>query len=247
MALIPGDEDLLTSLYQNGNEKDCIKSGIIRQALLTGNTQTAIQVFNYEGTTTAMQQQFGMQLQLNDYVGAAATLQAIPLASAEDVVFAQVQSINLDRLTTGPSFELNAQREAFLTGVAEGNTSSREYAMALLSMLKGKEFYLEHTPVAGMTGQKEGTAPNPAKEMGRYMLKPNPTTGRLTVTLPAEAEATVSISVVSLSGAVEQSFHFMEGATTYDINLQGLPNGIYFVRIIEGAKMVGTEKVLLHR
>jgi hypothetical protein len=83
--------------------------------------------------------------------------------------------------------------------------------------------------------------------MGRYMLKPNPTTGRLTVTLPSEAESAVSISVVSLSGAVEQSFKFMEGATTYDINLQGLPNGIYFVRTIEGAKLLGTEKVFLHR
>ncbi|MBK8562899.1 MAG: T9SS type A sorting domain-containing protein [Saprospiraceae bacterium] len=246
LAQIPGDEDLLTSLYHKGNMKDCIKSGIIRQALLTGNTQPASQIFNYEGTTTAKRQQYGMQLQLNDYVGAAATLQAIPLASAEDVVFAQVQSINLDRLATGPSFELSAQREAFLTGIAEGNTSSREYAMALLSMLKGKEFYLEHTPVAGMAG-RENVAPPITKAAGHYLLKPNPTTGRLTVTLPTEAESAVSISVISLSGAVEKSFKFTEGAASYEINLQGLPNGIYFVRTVEGSKMIGTEKVLLSR
>jgi len=64
---------------------------------------------------------------------------------------------------------------------------------------------------------------------------PNPSKAEFAITMPDGAER---IEVTDLTGKVIQQITLKSGNTVYNLNLEGLSNGIYFVRIISSSGIV---------
>jgi hypothetical protein len=241
----PNDPVILGNYLLADEHRDWMVSWVIRQAIISDYYPTAEMILYQEGTTDALRKLYGLRLQRNDIQGANTLLLALPINNADDAAFSEVQKINIARLqTTGNEFSLSPEQDQYLNTVAAGFTSSKEYAMSLLSMLKDQVFVLEHTPLNGFGGivTPHSAAEIPAKPK-QFSVNPNPSTGKLNVNLSEEKEE-IQVLVYGIGSSTVKRFYFTKGKD-FQLDLSDLPAGLYFVKVNTGAELAGFEKIVL--
>lgn len=76
-----------------------------------------------------------------------------------------------------------------------------------------------------------------------FTLAPNPTTGMATLSIAA-SEADLPITVLNLQGQLVHAARMPKGHSQLDLDLSGLPAGIYFVRVQQADGLITTEKLV---
>jgi hypothetical protein len=115
--------------------------------------------------------------------------------------------------------------------------------MGLLNLLTGQEFTLEHSPIDFGGGRSAAPKEDLMEIQPGFSVRPNPSDGRLVVTLEKE-ENEVEVAVFSISSFPVKTFRFARG-DRFELDLQSLPNGVYYIRVKAGETRIGFEKVVL--
>jgi hypothetical protein len=81
-----------------------------------------------------------------------------------------------------------------------------------------------------------------------FIIFPNPTSGQANINLNLKARKEFEVVLFDPMGLMvlklpPQLYH--EGRQSIPLNLEGLPKGLYFVRIIENGKLLMTKKLVL--
>lgn len=73
-------------------------------------------------------------------------------------------------------------------------------------------------------------------------IYPNPNTGQFVVMLPAPAQPGARFRIADLAGRVVQESRAEPGATQQNIEAATLPDGLYFLQVLENGRVIGVEK-----
>ncbi len=75
-----------------------------------------------------------------------------------------------------------------------------------------------------------------------FLLYPNPTTGRLTLELPAPAAPGTTIRITEPNGRVALEVAAEVGGEQQQVQVGSLPTGMYFVHLLQAGRIVGAER-----
>ncbi len=247
LKVSPADLQLLSETLEKETEKEGIIAWFIRDAISSGKGSMAQAILNEENTTESKRLLYGLKIQLNDYAGAQSLLYTLPNKSQGEQWFRDVQEINLERLKNSATFKLSDNQNELLQKVAKSKSSERGYARALLSFLKGQQFY----PDIELPKQKSMTLDLPiipADKENNFSVTvhPNPSDGQVEVILKGEEIKDGEISIISMNGVVMKSLH-LQASNRQTIQLSDLANGIYFLRITSSGKVVERTKLVVSK
>jgi Secretion system C-terminal sorting domain len=98
-----------------------------------------------------------------------------------------------------------------------------------------------------------GVSPNSVERggpvaLGTMKLYPNPATHTLTLTIPANyPEQGLSLRITNLMGGTVYYAPLAGGLQSMDIPLAGIPGGVYMCSLLEGERLLETQKVIILR
>ena len=186
-------------------------------------------------------------MQLNDYAGAHSILNTLPSLTQDEQWFKSVQEINLERLQNPLNFILSASQDSLLNEVALSQSSERGYARALLSFLKGTQF----SPDYEVPQRNRSFRPNPPsfiqKDLDKVIIHPNPANSYVEVVLAEVQTVSTTIIISGLGGEILRTFQFDNGANRFNIPLEGLPPGMYFLQIKSPEKVIGRTRLVISK
>lgn len=243
----PNNTQLLNQVLQKEEEKENIVAWFVRDAINNGNVSVTETILAEEGTDNANRLRYGLRVQLNDYAGAHSILNTLPSLTQDEQWFKSVQEINLERLQNPLNFILSASQDSLLNEVAFSQSSERSYARALLSFLKGTQF----SPDFEVPQRNRSSRPNPPslikKDLNKVSIHPNPANSHVEVVLADVQAKPTDIIISGFSGKILRTFHFDNGAERYNIPLEGLPAGMYFLQIKSPEKVIGRTRLVVSR
>ncbi|TAK41780.1 MAG: T9SS type A sorting domain-containing protein [Saprospiraceae bacterium] len=211
--------------------------------MATGNVDTSQIILNEEGTYQAKQQLYGLKVQLNDYAGAQAFLNAFPTTTQDEQWFKSVQEINLARLQNPVNFTLSAVQDSLLQVVALSQSPERGYARSLLSFLKGQLFERDiELPDAFQNPGAPQFIKSPVAN--HVVAQPNPTTNLVQVAIQEFEEEAVDIILFDFGGKPVRQFSF-SGGNRFSLPLEDLPSGIYFLQAANSTRIIGRTKLVV--
>ncbi len=79
-----------------------------------------------------------------------------------------------------------------------------------------------------------------------FLLYPNPTTGRLTLELPAPAAPGTTIRITEPNGRIALEVAAEMGGEQQQVQVGSLPTGMYFVHLLQAGRVVGAERFVKH-
>ncbi len=74
---------------------------------------------------------------------------------------------------------------------------------------------------------------NPVAHVNDLLVYPNPVVSNTNIVLPGMAIATVNVDVIDLNGRIDRSFQYAPGAMQLQVDMSGLPTGLYSVRVYD--------------
>jgi hypothetical protein len=83
-----------------------------------------------------------------------------------------------------------------------------------------------------------------SSENGSMSIYPNPTTSNFTIKL-ADVSSNHRIALYNQLGEKIKEIKVVSELTT--VNVSGVPTGIYFVQITDGASVIGSQKVVVSK
>ena len=85
-------------------------------------------------------------------------------------------------------------------------------------------------------------------EEAEFGMYPNPATDQLTVEVPMQADADVTVSVLDPAGklAIQQHRTMSKGDNRMTLDVRALPNGVYFVQVRNGEQSF-TRKLVVNK
>jgi hypothetical protein len=89
-------------------------------------------------------------------------------------------------------------------------------------------------------GAQVGTKDVPGNNLIRIF--PNPNTGAFTVTLPAPARPGMRLRITDLAGRMLQELETAPGTEQQTVQAGALPDGLYFLQVLENDKVIAVEK-----
>ena len=93
------------------------------------------------------------------------------------------------------------------------------------------------TPVKDIAIRRSGLGTTaigtPVAHVNDLLVYPNPAITNTNVVLPAMAITTVQVDVIDLNGRIDRSFQYAPGAMQLQVDLGGLPTGLYSVRVYD--------------
>lgn len=242
----PNNTQLSNQVLQKEEEKEGIVAWFIRDAINNGNVPTTETILDEEGTVDANRLKYGLRVQLNDYAGAHSILNTLPSVTQDEQWFKSVQEINLERLQNPLTFTLSASQDSLLNEVAYSQSSERGYARALLSFLKGIQF----SPDFEVPQRNRSSGPNPPNRVKKVLdtvsIHPNPANGQVEVVISEVQNGATTVTLSGLNGEVVRTFQF-DGADRYNIPLDGLPSGMYFLQIKNPEKIIGRARLVISK
>lgn len=193
---------------------------------------------------------FGAKVKQKQYTAAGSVLAAMPIESADDTYFVQVQTINLARLTTN-GYALSAADSVLLNGIARKATPASGYAQTLLGLLKGQVFLPEPLNF-GKGDEKEEkeeersgslTQQFPAAD---FRVTPNPAHLLLQISLPAaDGNSNVKVTCYDLvSGRLIHTLSLPSGGAT-SLNIENWHEGVYLFVMEENGKMIARRRIMI--
>ena len=186
----------------------------------------------------------GLKLKEGDYIGAQNILNTLPVNTINEQNLVDIQQINLQRLSTGISFNLSEAEELQLQNIAESELSSRTYARSLLFLLKGQRFPLDLD--FGETNKSLNIGNDTKKgKTSPFMLFPNPANESVKINYPVYEDNTkLLLEVIDLNGKVLKSIH-LDNNGEYFLNTANLDEGIFVVQISNGKQIRYQNKLVL--
>jgi hypothetical protein len=82
----------------------------------------------------------------------------------------------------------------------------------------------------GYTGD-HWTVKNIAATTNYLLVYPNPAITSTNIVLPEMAATTVMVDVIDLNGRIDRSFQYTPGALQLQVDMSGLPAGLYSMRV----------------
>lgn len=80
----------------------------------------------------------------------------------------------------------------------------------------------------------------------QFSLYPNPATEQVWLELDSPAASDVQVQLLNAAGQLVGSGQVAKGMDRYQMNMVGVPQGVYFVRL-EGSEMVGIKRLIVNK
>lgn len=190
-----------------------------------------------EGTDDALILAFASYIQENDLAAARTFLLSWSSPSNALADFRATQLINLDRLPYGKFYQASASELSQVRLLADREHPYAAYAKALYYDLTGE---ILSSDLPAMLRQHTTPRSQKPSKVVSFDVYPNPTTEAITIA--ASKAGAYSVEVVDATGRVVSKDNLLTGSDlTFDI----VDNGIYFVRIFDGANPVHHEKIVV--
>lgn len=245
LPFIATDSAAQANYYRLLQEKDFILRTLLREALNSGQYTTAEGYLAGEQTKGANQAIYGLKVRHKAYAEARNYLNALPVEDADDAWFNGVQQINLDRLEAVDSFSLTEVQTDYLVMVAESQSSVREYARGLLSLLKDIRYPVDDIEI-GNPEERGQLVPVAAVQTNRVKAAPLPASSQVHLSWPlVTASPDARLLVTDVFGRQATELHIAAGETAHTLDVSGFATGLYFVTVMYKGKPVYKGKFIV--
>jgi len=139
-------------------------------------------------------------------------------------------------------------------GVSAGSSADNNYAQfSTLNTSTGTTAGMRSvgygTPVKSMAVKKEYTGlplavANVAAGNDDLLVYPNPVANRTRIELSEASTSTVYVDVIDLNGRVVRAYKFGTGTYQMDIDMSGMPNGLYSARVTQNGIVTNNVKLI---
>ncbi len=229
--------------------QEFVLSTLVKGAYESGNLVHAEYLLLGENTNTARRWVVGMRTQRGNISGAQALLNSMVNENQDDSWFKEIMAINfaIAQSVSAVNYQLTAQQEVTLQNIANTSHSLMQgYACALLSFCKGytctDEGLLQEL---GFSIQEHEQQKKTTPEIG-IRVYPNPNTGQWTLECPMLKGETLWVDLLNLSGKKVISRQFVNTGSIF-VKEEGLPEGIYFLRLYHNGVSLYTTKLIVTR
>jgi hypothetical protein len=251
---------LTKSLWQNDLQNDqkwtdyqaalqhqaAVLDVLTREAFDAQNWGQAETLFLGEGTNVARRSVVGLRTARQDYAGAQALLNTMPLENQDDIWFQDIMAVNFMVAQSSAPFVLSASQDSVLALIANTRHSLMSgYACALLSLCKGYECSPDTTGLGAYFGEgEERNGTGQKRNITPPRLYPNPNTGQFTLECEEALGEPLLLDVFDLSGRVVYSLKFVNTGT-HPIQAPMLRDGIYLLRLHSSDRVLHTARLVV--
>ena len=223
-------------------QKNFVLNTLITEALHHDKYNTIEALLIAEGTSAAERRRYGLKVRMANYTAADAILQSLPRGSTDEQFFYLTQTLNLRRLIQGNT-ALTASDIQTLTNIGNSDYPSATYAQAIVMLLTDRVYepILPDVPNSNNGNQLR----KPAEE--KLRVYPNPGRDFVTVTIPADIPTVTTRLHLYNAMGVELAQHALTDDGQVTLNTASLPEGLYFVSLVNQGRVYRTATFSLQR
>jgi len=239
---LQADIDALTTL------REYITDALIREYRAAGQWSQVEILLNEDLNPYNRRRLFGAKVKQKQYTAAAAVLQAMPIESADDTYFVQVQTVNLARMSTN-GYLLSAADDTLLNQIALKPTPAAGYAQALLGLLKEQVFMPAPLDLGEKEEKEEEERSNKSSRVEpiakEFVVTPNPAGHIIQLQLPPSTATDLRVVCFDLvTGRLAHTISLQSGGTT-TIPVENWQEGMYLFVLQINGKATARERVLI--
>jgi hypothetical protein len=229
-------------------EKEEVLLGLVRLLAEQEDWAEADQVLAEEGDRRSQRWRIGLKLRHEDWAGAQQLLSQYPQQDADGAYFAEIITVNIERLqamNAGNLYALPAAREMALYEIAYSGSPFNAYARGLLSLLKGAEFEadpLEEGSEGGGPEQQAIEVPSTPS----YALSPNPASGEVLFSFPY-SEIPRELHIIGLYDGRRYGRHTLPANPPFALDGSQLSPGMYIIGVYSGPELLYQSKLAIIR
>ncbi len=151
-------------------------------------------------------------------------------------------------------FQLSSSQEQNVRNIATSSTTTSYYAKAILGMVFN-EFYVERPVLIESSLGKRGSelttvseTKNSTSNNNLLNLYPNPATNFATCDyLFVKPYKSAKIVVTSITGAIIKAIELKQMSGQYEIDLQSLNAGVYFIELRADDNLISVKKLVVNK
>ena len=210
---------------------------------LNGNKEAALALLEGSNSRYALRKLTNYHVAQGNWEKAIELLENLPLTTAEDNHFRQLNELLLNVSKDGRSFvDITDAEEELLLEMAYGETESAYRARNYLYMAKGREFPLK-LPALGKSIHTAGSQALPDAEHKKGFY-PNPTSGITNFEYELPKNTNGLLNVYDIQGRLVLS-QSLKGTGTFEWNATSETEGVYIYTYTIDGKIILQDKLLI--